>query len=89
VVGTSWLYDMFFPKWDSKLGKFLIRASGNLAGGHAYLLDGVNTQQGLVRIKNSWGRDWGHEGFAYMPLPDLEMLIADGGEACLAVEVAT
>ena len=38
VVGTNWYYNMFFP---DKTG--LIKATGKLAGGHAYVLNGVDT----------------------------------------------
>lgn len=56
VVGTWWHVDMFQPKLDKETGKILITPSGGKAGGHAYMLNGVNTEKGLVRIKNSWGR---------------------------------
>jgi len=82
VVGTYWTYDMFFPN-----EKGLIKASGNPMGGHAYLLDGVNVKKKLIRIKNSWGRDWGKNGFAYISFDDMDSLIKQYGEVCLATEV--
>lgn len=82
VVGTNWYDGMFYPDANSK-----ISVSGNLAGGHAYLLDGVNTKTGLIRIKNSWGKGWGHSGFAYISISDMGRLISEEGEACLAVEI--
>jgi len=90
VVGTWWYRDMFFPEKDAKTGKMIIHASGGKVGGHAYLLNGVNIEKGLVRIKNSWGReDWGDRGFAWLSLTDLDLLIKDDGEACLATEIGT
>jgi len=82
VVGTWWYYDMFFP---SKSGR--ISASGSKMGGHAYLLDGVNVKKKLFRIKNSWGRNWGKNGFAYISFDDMEKLIIDQGEVCLSTEI--
>lgn len=82
VVGTWWTYDMFFPNADG-----LIHATGNMMGGHAYLLDGINTKKKLIRIKNSWGKEWSKNGFAYISFDDIEKLILNQGEACLAVEV--
>lgn len=82
VVGTTWLYDMFFPN-----EKGIIKASGEIMGGHAYLLDGVNVNKQLFRIKNSWGRQWGYKGFAYISFNDMEKLILDDGEVCLAQEI--
>jgi hypothetical protein len=82
VVGTDWYGGMSDPEPDGRL-----RPDGPLQGGHAYLLDGVNLDTGRVRVKNSWGRDWGRRGFGWLDLDDLDRLIAAQGEACLAVEV--
>jgi len=73
---------MFFPNADG-----LIKATGEKMGGHAYLLDGINVNKKLIRIKNSWGKNWGKKGFAYISFEDMEKLILDQGEACLAIEI--
>lgn len=82
VVGTVWNYDMFFPN-----EKGIITATGEQMGGHAYLLDGINVKKKLIRIKNSWGRNWGKNGFAYISFDDMAKLISQYGEACLATEI--
>lgn len=82
VVGTYWKYDMFFPNKDG-----IITATGENSGGHAYLLDGINVDKRMFRIKNSWGRSWGKNGFAYISFDDMESLILDYGEVCLATEI--
>lgn len=83
VVGTVWWSGMFEP---NKSG--LVRARGEAVGGHAYVLNGVNTKRKLFRIKNSWGRFWGLNGCAYIGFDDLGMLIEDmDGECCLASEI--
>jgi hypothetical protein len=89
VVGTWWYTDMFTPIKDKTNGKMMIRASGSKAGGHAYLLNGVNIDKGLIRVKNSWSQEWGANGHAWISISDMDKLIKDSGEACLAVEVAT
>jgi len=89
VVGTWWYRDMFFPKKDPKTGKMMITATGGKVGGHAYLLNGVNLSKGLIRIKNSWGRAFGDHGFAWISIQDMDLLIKDQGEACLAMEIKT
>ena len=80
-MGTNWYYNMFFP---DKTGR--IKLGGYLAGGHAYVLNGVNTKTQLFRIKNSWGRKWGQLGHAYISFSDMSRLIKEQGEICLAIE---
>lgn len=82
VVGTWWYDRMFYPD-----GEGLLTVGGRRAGGHAYVLNGVNVDKGLVRIKNSWGRRWGKDGYAYLTIADLDRLISEQGEACLATEL--
>lgn len=82
VVGTWWTEKMFYPNIDG-----IIKPCNNKMGGHAYLLDGINTEKKLIRIKNSWGKKWGKNGFAYISFDDMEKLIKDDGEICLATEI--
>jgi hypothetical protein len=82
VAGTWWYESMFRPAPDGR-----VTVSGGRAGGHAYLLNGVNVDRRLVRAKNSWGREWGRDGSFWLTFDDLDRLIAEQGEACLALEV--
>lgn len=82
VVGMNWYESMFEP---DEAG--LLHVGGSVAGGHAFKLDGINLRHSLVRVKNSWGRDWGNNGFAYLHFGDLERLLAEDGEACVATEI--
>jgi Cysteine protease len=81
VVGTRWTYDMTHPKKNG-----LIRPTGSAMGGHAYLLNGVDYERKLFRIKNSWGKDWGYQGYGFISFEDFDTLLAVGGEACVAFE---
>lgn len=84
VIGTNWYESMFYPGEDGRL-----RLEGPVVGGHAYLLDGINVTKGLFRIKNSWGRAWGNDGFAYISFDDVNRLVfAEDGEASIALERA-
>jgi len=84
VVGTNWYWNMFYPNSEG-----ILNIGGKLAGGHAYVINGVDTKRQLFRIKNSWGRAWGKNGSAYIRFYDMKMLIAQNGEVCLAIEVGS
>ena len=83
VVGTNWYNDMFDPDPAG-----FIRVHGSLAGGHAWVLNGCNTEKELFRMKNSWGRSWGSRGAAFITFKDFERLLNEDGEACIASEVS-
>ncbi len=81
VVGTPWYKDMFYPNNEG-----IIVPGGDQAGGHAYVLNGVNLDTGYFRLKNSWGRGWGNDGYAYIRMEDFEKLMNEWGEACIGLE---
>jgi C1A family cysteine protease len=81
VLGTRWDESMFEPD-DSGF----VHPDGKGVGGHAYLAIGVNRALGQVRCLNSWGPGWGAAGRFWLSYPDLDELLADQGEACLAIE---
>jgi C1A family cysteine protease len=64
--------------------RHIIPVRGKYVGGHAFDVVGVDPKYGL--IKNSWGPPWGDGGYAYIRIPDLKSVFADGGEACAASE---
>jgi hypothetical protein len=84
VMGTDWYNDMFFP--DAKRSN-IIKIGGDFAGGHCYVLNSVNTYYKSFRLKNSWGSGWGNGGDAYISFDDMEKLMNDGAEACIAIEI--
>lgn len=63
----------------------VIRRSGSADGGHAIAIAGY-TPQGFV-IQNSWGPDWGLDGFAFLPYEDFLMHATDVWVAQMGVPV--
>lgn len=81
VIGINWYETMFAPT----AAGFLV-IDGALAGGHALLVLGYSTNRKAFRLLNSWGRNWGQGGRAWVRDADMQRLIGEEGEACSAVE---
>jgi hypothetical protein len=88
VVGTDWYDDMFNPAPRSGL----IEVTGQIAGGHCYLLRGVKLNHHVIGtkglddyfvIRNSWGEGWGNNSDAHIRVSDFEKLLTTGGDACI------
>lgn len=82
VLGTNWYAGMSDPNDES-----LIRPTGELEGGHAYLCHGVDLRRGRAKLQNSWGGYYGNSGKVAIALDDLEVLLDQDGEACTATEL--
>lgn len=80
VVGTEWTNDMFTPDANG-----FVRPTGSVAGGHCYLLYGVEGENFL--FKNSWGVQWGDSGSFRMTIPNFQVLLDAWGEAVASVEL--
>ena len=82
VAGTWWYQGMFYPNVEG-----IITPSGARDYGHAYLLNGVDLETGLIRIKNSWGPYWGIGGSAYISIEHMDHLLKLYGEVCVPIPV--
>lgn len=80
VAGVNWWTGMFTPDAEG-----FIRPTGQVAGGHAILVRGVNVRRRTITLRNSWGRSWGRDGDCYLTWDDFGTLLADGGELCVPV----
>ena len=80
VIGSNWYAGMMRPPASG-----VIQPTGSLAGGHAYVLSGVNQTRGVFRIVNSWG-PWGDAGRAWITGEHLQRLLDEDGEACCGTE---
>ncbi len=82
IVGTDWTNDMFSP---DPLG-FVI-PTGGVAGGHCYVIDGLESGDTVFDCLNSWGSGWGLSGRFKIRVSDFATLLASQGEALAAVEL--
>lgn len=79
-IGTNWTNDMFEPDSNG-----FVKPTGQIAGGHWYLLYGIEGD--VLLFKNSWGSGWGDNGSFRMTISDLQSLLDDMGEAIASVEL--
>ena len=84
VIGVTWFNGLFYPDPRTRI----VEATGGIAGGHCVILDGVNMTNRMVRFLNSWGPSYGQNGAARMTFETLDKLLADEGEAAMAIEVS-
>jgi len=80
IVGTNWLGDMYSPEPSGYL-----RCTGEVVGGHEYLIRGVDPRKRHVLCDNSWSASWGRKGRFWLHWADLEALLADGGDATIPI----
>jgi hypothetical protein len=80
--GTNWYTSMFSPNARTGL---ISKISGNLEGGHAYLARGAD--QKYVYFVNSWGSSWSLNGTFYLSHSNVNRLLKEQGEACMATEL--
>jgi len=50
---------------------------------HALLIYGYNTAEGVWLAKNSWGVDWGEQGYARFAMEDTQMGVSEQGKGCV------
>jgi hypothetical protein len=86
VLGITWYDNMYEPDENN-----YIHVSGEVAGGHCILMNGVrltledenlpatwdniDKDHSRVRLHNSWGTDWGIDGEAFLTVADLVKLL--------------
>lgn len=83
VCGTDWYDDMFWPDRNG-----FVSPGGEVAGGHAYILIGYNSDTDVFLFQNSWGNSWGDNGRFRMTAFDFARLLDRWGEACAGSEIS-
>lgn len=80
AVGVSWYEGFDHPDETGR-----VNIAGDVRGGHAFELLGVDTARQVVTAVNSWGRGWGRRGRFVISWVDLERLLGEDGEAVTVV----
>jgi hypothetical protein len=81
MQGTYWPEGMFYPDPTGR-----VRPTGRDAGGHEYLWVGTELRSKLTRADNrswfvnSWGWEFGVNGYFYLTWDDHEALLARDGD---------
>lgn len=81
-TGTAWYDSMFYPDSD---GRIKVDDAQQAAGGHQYLLIGMDMETEEVIGRNSWGSSWGVGGLFRITFADYGKLLADNGDAVVPV----
>ena len=63
----------------------IVRYAGAIRGGHEIELVGIDADQKLVWLANSWGKSWGLDGYFAMTFDDYGKALADHGDATFAI----
>jgi hypothetical protein len=80
-VGALWLNDMFNPDADG-----YVHPTGDIAGGHSWLIVGHDGALNDFIMQNSWGPGWANGGLFRMKVADFARLFARDGEALVTLE---
>lgn len=75
ILGTRWYKDMTVPDSDG-----FIYPTGNLQGGHAICIIGVDPEQKHFVLVNSWGPRWGKAGYCYLKFETMDKLFEQNAE---------
>ncbi len=74
VIGVYVFRDMM----ETKDGKIKMpKKSERTLGGHAICPVGYDDKKGLIKFKNSWGLNWGDNGYGYLPYEYINKYMMD------------
>lgn len=78
IVGTDWTDDMFTPDEDGR-----VHPTGPVAGGHEYVIDGIDVENKRVWATNSWGASFGLGGRFWLTWDDFGALLKRDGDVTI------
>lgn len=76
INGTNWLTGMDEPDAEG-----IVHATGASRGGHEWEIEGYDSSRDLWICPNTWGTDFGKDGYFYLPSEDLETLLNQQGDS--------
>jgi hypothetical protein len=62
--------------WFKPVGGLVI-PEGKVVGGHAVCIVGYDDVTQLLKFRNSWGRNWGQDGYGYLPYVSVGQYLMD------------
>lgn len=65
IIGATVSYE-FINDGKEKKADYIWKDAGTPAGGHAMLLVGYDDKKNAFKLMNSWGKDWGDNGFGWI-----------------------
>lgn len=88
IVGTNWYSSMFTTRSS---GEVVISSGAYVAGGHEYLIYGVQRVTGGLRFlaQNSWGASWGLGGRFWLSEATMTRLLIEQGDATFFVPLTS
>ena len=75
VIGLIVFYEFFYPNSDGVIS--YPEDTNKYYGGHAVPIIGDYPDKELFKIKNSWGTNWGNNGYGYLPYKYIEDFMLD------------
>lgn len=78
VIGIDW-HDSWFDDSGQTLDGYPIIdiTPSPVVGGHALAIVGYNTNHKIFKIRNSWGKTWGRNGYAYLTFRAVNLNLND------------
>ena len=79
ITGIPWYQGFNYPNPNTGL----VSISGTRLGGHEVCVVGINVTARTVTAANSWGPNWGKDGFFTFSWADWATLLGEGGDVTI------
>lgn len=86
-IGSNWYSSFDNPAGSDALVS--ITPTASVRGGHEYLARGINVDQKLILLDNSWGNGWGDAGSFIYSWDTLDQLLSEQGDGTVPLALGT